>query len=117
MRMNQHKHELLMGKIGKANEAVQAAREYSDKGFVFTRRTIALSAVFSIIVLPLVAPLFFPYLPISYGATEAVGGFWFFSDPTDTLVWTTGTGLVLGPIHTHLVYAIAGMYFGSSSVK
>lgn len=106
-----------MEKIGKSNEAVLAAREYKEPGFSFTRRTIALASVFSIVVLPLVAAVFMPYLPISYGFTEAVGGFLFFTDPTDTLVWTTGTGIVLGPIHTHLVYAIAGMYFGSSSVK
>jgi hypothetical protein len=48
---------------------------------------------------------------------EGVSGITFFSDAKDALVWTTGTGVVITPIHTHLVYAIAGMYFGSSSVK
>jgi hypothetical protein len=106
-----------MEKIGKSNEAVKEAREYKEAGFSFTRRTIALASIASIIVLPLFAAVFYPYLPISYGFTESVGGFLFFTDPSDTLVWTTGTGLVLTPMHTHLVYAIAGMYFGSSSVK
>jgi hypothetical protein len=106
-----------MEKIGANNASVKAAREYKEPGFSFTRRTIALSAIFSIVVLPLVAAIFMPYLPISYGFMEGVSGITFFSDAKDALVWTTGTGVVITPIHTHLVYAIAGMYFGSSSVK
>jgi hypothetical protein len=106
-----------MESLGKSNEAIKDAREYNEKGFVFTRRTIALASIFSIIVLPIVGAVLYPYLPISYGFTESVGGFLFFTDPKDALVWTTGTGVVITPMHTHLVYAIAGMYFGSSSVK
>lgn len=106
-----------MEKIGKQNEAVKAAREYKEPGFSFTRRTIALASIASVIVLPILGSIFYPNLPISYGFAESIGGFLFFSDPTDTLVWTTGTGIVITPMHSHLVYAIAGMYFGSSSVK
>jgi len=86
-------------------------------GFQWTRRIIALSSVGAIIVAPILAAIFMPGLPISYGFAEAVGGFMFFTSATDALVWTTGTGIVIGPVHTHLVYAIAGMYFGSSVVK
>lgn len=106
-----------MEKIGAKNEAVKAARDFKEPGFSFTRRTIALASVASIIVLPILGSIFYPNLPISYGFTESLGGFLFFTDPKDALVWTTGTGVVITPMHSHLVYAIAGMYFGSSSVK
>ena len=48
---------------------------------------------------------------------ESINGFMFFTDPSKYIAWTTGTGIVIGPLHTHLVYAIAGMYFGNGSVK
>lgn len=116
--MSQHRHEMLMEKIGASNESVRAAREYKEPGFSFTRRTIALASIGSIIVAPILGGILFPNLPISYGFAESIrNGFLFFTNASDTLVWTTGTGVVIGPIHTHLVYAIAGMYFGSSSVK
>jgi hypothetical protein len=108
---------MLMEKIGAKNEAVKQARDFKEPGFSFTRRTIALASIFSIVVLPLVAATLVPGLPVSYGFTESVGGFLFFTDSSSPLVWTTGTGIVITPIHSHLVYAIAGMYFGSSSVK
>lgn len=95
----------------------KAAREHKGAGFSFTRRTIALASVGAIIVAPILASIFMPGLPISYGFAEKVGGFMFFTSAADALVWTTGTGIVIGPVHTHLVYAIAGMYFGSSVVK
>lgn len=106
-----------MEKIGAKTKAVHQARTHDDKGFQFTRRIIALSTVAAVIVIPVLASVFMPGLPISYGFAESVGGFMFFTDPREALVWTTGSGIIIGPVHTHLVYAIAGMYFGSSSVK
>jgi hypothetical protein len=117
MRMSQHRHEMLMQKVGIQTKAINDARQYNEPGFQFTRRVIALTAIFAIILVPILAGVFDPYVPISYGFTETKGGFMFFTDPKEMLTWATGTGLVLGPIHTHLLYAIAGMYFGSSSVK
>lgn len=103
-----------MERLGQSNEAVKDAREYTDRGFSFTRRTIALAAIASIIVAPILGAMLIPNLPVSYGFTESFTG-WF--SYADTITWTTGTGIVITPIHSHLVYAIAGMYFGSSSVK
>lgn len=105
---------MLMEKLSKSNEAVKEAREYTSPGFSFTRRAIALASIASIIVLPLFGALLYPDLPVSYGFTESFSG-WF--SYADTITWTTGTGIVITPIHSHLVYAISGMYFGSSSVK
>ena len=116
MKMSQHRHQMLMEKIGARTKAVNDAREWDAPGYSFTRRTIALLSVASIIVLPIVATAFNPDLFINYGFAEAIGGGWF-TQSHDALVWATGTGITIGPIHTHLVYAIAGMYFGSSSVK
>jgi len=102
---------------GLKQKGIAQARNHSDPGFKFTRRLIALASVGAIIVAPILASIFLPSLPISYGFAESVGGFMFFTDPREALVWTTGTGIVIGPVHTHLVYAIAGMYFGSSTVE
>ena len=106
-----------MEKIGARTKAVHQARVHNDPGFKFTRRIIALASVGAIIVAPIIASILMPGLPISYGFTESVGGFMFFTDPREALVWTTGSGVIIGPIHTHLVYAIAGMYFGASTVE
>lgn len=104
--MSQHRHEMLMEKIGAQSKGFKEAREYGDAGFQFTRRIISLVAVVSIVAVPILAGIFLPWLPISYGYTDG-----------SALQWTTGTGIILGPIHTHLMYAIAGMYFGASSTK
>jgi len=103
-----------MEKIGVRTKAVRAARDGGTEGFRWTRRLIALACIGAIIVAPILASIFIPNLPISYGFAESVGGFMFFTDPREALVWTTGTGVVIGPIHTHLTYAIAGMYFGAT---
>jgi hypothetical protein len=105
-----------MDKIGAKTQAVQQAREHSSPGYSFTRRTIALMSVASIIVLPIVGALIDPNLFINYGFAEQAGG-GLFTKSHEALIWATGTGVTIAPIHTHLVYAIAGMYFGSSSVK
>ena len=106
-----------MQKVGLQTKAVAAARDVKDKGFSFTRRTIALASVAAIIVLPILAGVLWPYTPISYGYEETTGGFLFFTEAAKNLTWATGTGIMITPIHSHLVYAIAGMYFGSSSTK
>lgn len=106
-----------MQKVGIESKSRKDAREYADPGFQFTRRTIALAAVFSIIVLPILAGVINPTMPISIGWEETKNGILFFTEATSRMTWATGTGIVLAPIHTHLIYAITGMYFGSSSVK
>jgi hypothetical protein len=56
---------------------IQSAREYGlrDTHFAWTRRIIALSAIFSIIVLPKVAPLIYPDTPwiVTVGYLEMQG--------------------------------------------
>ncbi len=106
-----------MEKVGIEAKRLKSAREYAEPGFQFTRRTIALAITFSVIVLPVLAGWITPDLSIAYGFAETTGGFNFFIEPHKVIHWTVGNGILLGPIHTHLMYAIAGMYFGASSVK
>lgn len=95
-----------MQKISQQTKAVQLARDSKNPEIQFTRRLIALAAVASIIVLPIVVGAIAPYVPMSYGLAE--GG---------VVTWTTGTGIIIPPVHSHLMYAIIGLYFGASSIK
>jgi len=96
-------------------KAVKEARAEKSEGFVFTRRVIALSVIAAVIVFPLVvAPIM--DLQVTHGWTEWQSGFLFFTDGKDVMVWKEATGLVITPLHTHLVAAISGLYFGGSIV-
>ena len=48
-------------------QAVEAARNVKDKGFQWTRRIIALTAVFSIVVLPKLVAVFAPDVLVTVG--------------------------------------------------
>jgi len=96
--------------------AVDQARRYSNSGFQFTRRVIALAAVFAIIVWPKLVPVFWPDLIVTVGYTVWHPGFLFF-DGNNSVVWQEAKGLVLTPLDTHLMSAIIGLYFGASVVK
>ena len=84
-------------------KAVRAARNNKDKGFQWTRRIIALTAVFSIIVLPKLVAVFAPDV--------------FFTQDVEIFKWITFEGLVITQLDTNLVSAIIGMYFGGSLVR
>jgi hypothetical protein len=92
------------------------ARRYENKGFQVTRRIIALSAVFAVIVWPKVVAVFWPEVPVVVGYTEWNPGFLFFEGSEET-TWQAVKGLVLTPLDTHLLSAIVGLYFGASMVK
>jgi hypothetical protein len=72
---------------------------------------IALSAIFAIIVWPKFAPLL--QVDVVVGWTEFHPGF-LWMEGKDVVEWKAMTGLVLTPLDTHLVSAIAGLYFGGS---
>lgn len=110
----QEQHSMMMQALGAKMEERTEIRANTDKGFTWTRRTIALAAVFSVIVLPKIAAIMFPYLPVTVGWTEWVPGFWPFVDGSDKLTWHVAKGLVITPMDTQLVSAIAGLYFGGS---
>ncbi len=116
MKANAEAQRLLIERATLQEKMYQAARDFGQQpGVAFTRRIIALACVFAIIVWPLVfAPLF--GIQVVHGWTEYVGGFWFFTDAKPKMVWhmVEGGALVLTPLHTHLITAITGMYFGHS---
>ncbi len=93
----------------------QDARKWDNPHVQWTRRLIALSAVGAIVVLPKVAAVINPELAITVGWTEWKSGFLFFTEGKDVMQWQTVTGgLVITPLDTHLMSAIAGLYFGGS---
>ena len=116
LKAKQAQQKMLLARGEFQVEAFNAAREYSNEGFQWTRRIIAILSVLAIVVLPKVAVLFFPDLVISVGYTQFKPGFLFIPEK-EAMKWIEFTGLVITPLDTNLVAAIVGMYFGGSLVK
>jgi len=98
-------------------KAIAAARKVKDKGFQWTRRIIALAAIFAIVVLPKLVAVFYPEVDVTVGYTNWRPGFWFLVEGRERFEWITFQGLVITQLDTNLVSAIIGMYFGGSLVK
>lgn len=107
-------HRNMMQALGAVQEERREIRDSTNTHFQWTRRVIALSVVLSVIVLPKVAAVLLPGLPVTVGWTEWKGGFWPFISGQDVLTWHVARGLVITPLDTHLVSAVAGLYFGGS---
>jgi len=88
-----------------------------DKGFAWTRRIIAISSVFAIVILPKLVAVYYPDVSVTVGYTNWNPGFWFLKEGREFLEWITFNGLVITQLDTNLVSAIIGMYFGGSLVK
>ena len=95
---------------------IDKARRYENKGFQFTRRIIALTAVFFIIVWPKLVPVFFD-TSVFLTWTEFSRGFLFLIEQKEMLVDRQYAGVVITPMDTHLMASIIGLYFGGSLVK
>ena len=98
-------------------KAVDAARNVENVGFQWTRRIIALSSIFSIVILPKLVAVYYPDVDVTVGYTLFQPGFLFFTDGREVFQWVTFQGLVITQLDTNLVSAIIGMYFGGSLVK
>ena len=120
IKARQAQNEMLMQRAEFNRSAVADARDAgkTDKHFAWTRRLIALSAVFAIIVLPKLVAVWYPYVPVYLGYTEATGGImnWLFG-PAETIKWQYAQGFVITPLDTHIVSAIVGLYFGAGFTK
>lgn len=120
MQNRQEQNKMLLERADFGSKAVKQAREWgkNDRHFAWTRRIIALSAVFSIIVLPKLVAVFYPEVDVYVGYTEATGGFlnWLFG-PEETVKWVMAKGFVITPLDTHIVSAIVGLYFGAGFAK
>jgi hypothetical protein len=110
---------MLLARADKQAEIFKEAREYDNAGFQWTRRIIALVAVFAIVVLPKIIPLIDPNAQVIVGYTEFKPGFLFFTEGKDVMSWVpmAAKGIVITPLDTNLVSAIIGLYFGGSLVK
>lgn len=105
-------------------DVVQVAREHGlkDARFTATRQIIALSAVFSIIVLPKLYPMIMlwleqPHYTLYYGYTQWNPSWLPWGQGTEVLVWKEYSGTAITPLDTHMVSAIVGFYFGSQMTK
>ena len=119
IKAKQAEQKMLLARADVQMQGFAQAREFKDKGFQWTRRIIALTAVFAIIVLPKILPLIDPEANVIVGYLEFKPGFFFLTEGRDVLKWEylSAKGLVLTPLDTNLVSAIIGLYFGGSLVK
>ena len=111
MKAKQDEQKMLLQRAEMRMEAVDAA------GFQWTRRIIALSSIFAIIILPKLVAVYYPDVDVTVGYTVFNPGFLFFTEGREVFEWITFKGLVITQLDTNLVSAIIGMYFGGSLVK
>jgi len=93
-------------------------RQMGDANFfAMTRRIIALSCIFAIIIVPMIAPLIFN-VPIYIQTEVTTGSDWFlFSTESTNLVWKEINGMPFLEMHKNVVISIIGLYMGSSIAK
>ena len=116
IKAKQAEQKMLIQRAEVQQQGFKEAREYDNKGFQWTRRIIALTAVFAIILLPKLMPIFQPDVSVIVGYLEFKPAF-FFIPEKEVMEWKALKGLVITPLDTNLVGAIVGMYFGGSLVK
>ena len=120
IKSKQAQQEMLMERANFNAKQVNKARSAgkNDKHFAWTRRLIALSAIFSIIVLPKMVAVWYPEVSVIVGYTEVQGGLfnWIFGGD-GTVKWQAARGFVITPLDTHIVSAIVGLYFGAGFTK
>jgi|TARA_B100001094_G_C18028905_1_gene719044 hypothetical protein len=119
IKAKESEQKLLIERNAVQQKGFKSAREYENTGFQWTRRIIALTAIFSIVVLPKLIPIFAPEVQIIVGYLEFKPGFLFFTEGKEIMKWVpmAAPGIVITPLDTNLVAAIIGLYFGGSLVK
>lgn len=101
--------------LSKQGDLIKEAREYGNTGYQWTRRFIAILVTFFVIAWPMIVAIMAPETPIALAYTEIQPGFLFFTEATEVTKWVNfDGGLIITPLHTHLMASIAGLYFGSS---
>ena len=70
-------------------KAVAAARNVENVGFQWTRRIIAPTAIFAIVVLPKLVAVFAPDISVTVGYTQFKPGFLFFTQDVEIFKWIT----------------------------
>ena len=116
IKAKQDEQKMLLARADNQMSHIEKARKYENKGFTFTRRIIALTAVFMVIAYPKLVPVFFD-VPVILTWTEFSRGFLFLVEQKELLMDKAHAGVVITPLDTHLMSAIVGLYFGGSLVK
>ncbi len=111
------REKALMVRAKFAAAQTDKARAVSDPHTKHTRRWIALMCVFSIIVVPILAPIFTDVTVIYQVVTEADSGWWIFGSSYETTVWKEGTGIFITSLQSHTIFSIIGLYFGGSLTR
>ena len=70
IKAKQAEQKMLLARGKFQMDAIEKARQYDNKGFTWTRRIIALTAVFFIIVWPKIVPVFFDVQSSSHGQSS-----------------------------------------------
>ena len=117
IKAKQDEQKMLLQRAEFQQQAVDAARNVENVGFQWTRRIIALSSIFAIIIFPKLVAVYYPEVDVTVGYTVFNPGFLFFTEGREVFEWLTFQGLVITQLDTNLVSAIIGMYFGGSLVK
>ena len=115
-RQKQEEQKMLLARADNQMKHIESARTYDNKGFQWTRRIIALTAVFFIIGWPKIVPVFFD-TSVYLTWTEFTRGFLFLIEQKEITMDKEFFGVVITPLDTHLMSAIIGLYFGGSLVK
>jgi len=118
IKAKQAEQKMLLARADVQQKGFKEAREYDNVGFQWTRRIIALTAVFAIVLLPKLMPILSPDITVIVGYLEFKPAF-FFLPEKEIMKWVTlsSNSLVITPLDTNLVSAIIGLYFGGSLVK
>ena len=116
IKAKQEEQKMLLARADNQMKHIEKARTYDNKGFQWTRRIIALTAVFMVIAYPKLVPIFYD-IPVYLTWTEFTRGFLFLIEQKEILMDRSFAGVVITPLDTHLMSAIVGLYFGGSLVK
>tara|TARA_R100001443_G_scaffold19422_1_gene30955 strand:+ start:371 stop:802 length:432 start_codon:yes stop_codon:yes gene_type:complete len=113
----QEQQKMLMMQNKFVEQSRDKVRKIGDANFFsMTRRIIALTCIFSIILLPMVAGIF--QVPIYIQTEITTGSDWFlFSTESTQTVWKEINGMPFLEMHKNVVISIIGLYMGSSITK
>jgi hypothetical protein len=115
IKAKQAEQKMLLARGKFQMDEIDKARRYDNKGFQWTRRIIALTAVFFIIAWPKLVPVFFD-TSVFLTWTEFSRGFLFLIEKKEIVMDKQFFGVVITPLDTHLMSAMRGLEFGTSFV-
>ena len=98
-------------------ESRDKVRNNTNSFFMMTRRIIVLSCIFSIIIVPTLAPLISD-VPIYIQTEVTTGSDWLIFDTRNTsYTWQQVEGIAILDWHKNIILSIVSMYVGSSIAK